>query len=419
MLAFIVSALLLSNISTYIGGVNCHVFVVSDALLQQNYSTCNSIPNTIRVGSINKTLEEIAKSNLSLNHSEIYFLYNIYQLSFSLIFQSTVNLTLAGCSQDKTVILCSRQTNEKGAGIVFRNNTNVSIMNITIQNCGVLHNNTNFDSKTNAPMLFRLAILFENVKHLNMVAVSTINSNGIGVGMHSIIGNITLRSCRFQNNSVYENEELSIDGGGGLFIEMTQDRDTKFLIENCDFIQNQASTSRVYTRHHEIRTFGQGGGLLLFFKGTSSNHRVCISNCSFVDNSAVWGGGIHLFVTGSSQKNTVEISDSMISKNIATEGGGGMVLYMVSALSNCDPMKLSNFTVTRCTFTKNSAKNVGGGTVIYSTLLRNSFIAASNCSHILHFKLCMWSLNCASYSAAMDITTRQRNSDPFALTTVS
>ena len=372
------------------------------------------------------TLQELYDQNLHQNSLQVSVASGFFCLSSPLLFQGITNVTLTGDSETMTVLQCL-QSDKKGAGLLFRNNTNVMIVNITIQNCGVLHNSTSFDSETNSILLFRSAVLFWQVTNLQLINVSTIHSNGIGVTMYDVTGNVLLSFCSFKNNSVYETESGTFPGGGGLYIEFTPLRNGhqldnlstgNYTINSCSFEQNQASTERVHQKDDEFRTFGQGGGLLICFRGTASKCMFNMSRCLFRNNSAVWGGGIHVMVSNSSHNNTLLIHDSNITNNQAKAGGGGMAVYLFSK-NNCG---VSDIVIecTRCNFTENIAIEQGGATMILARL-HNDYHEDTNCdpkTNIMLYRSCIFSSNQASYSAAVDITTRLTMSEKFGISPI-
>lgn len=374
-------------------------------------------------------LQELSDQNLEFNFLQISIASGFFCLSSPLIFQDITNVTLTGDSETTTVLKCL-QSDKKGAGLVFRNSTNVMIVNITLQNCGVLHNSTSFDSETNSTLLFRSAVFFYQITNLQLTHVSTIDSNGVGVTMYDVTGCVQLSFCSFKNNSVHETESGIFPGGGGLYIEFSlfhniseQQFDKlstgNYTINNCAFEHNQASTERVHPKHDEFRTFGQGGGMLICFRGTASNHLLHVSHCHFRNNSAVWGGGIHVMVTNSSHSNTLQIYDSNITNNHAKAGGGGMTVYLISR-NNCQVFDIA-IECTHCNFTDNIAIEQGGGTMILSRL-HNDFDEDTHCDaesqNVMLYKSCIFTSNQASYSAAVDITTRLTISEPFGISPI-
>ena len=61
---------------------------------------------------------------------------------------------------------------------------------------------------------------------------------------------------------------------------------------NCSFTGNQATaesenTSFIVPHGDDHAVFGRGGGLSFYFKGTAQNSTVKISNCHFVNNTAI------------------------------------------------------------------------------------------------------------------------------------
>ena len=228
--------------------------------------------------------------------------------------------------------------------------------------------------------------------------------------MLNCMGEIYFENCLFINNSALLGHTDS--GGGGVYLEVTskwpkeQNKITKgvYKLLNCNFTHNKALSVTVYPGRKQIRTFGQGGGLLISFRGDAFNYHFELHNCKFINNSAVWGGGLHIFLTNSSHNNTIIVDHNTFRGNKVTAGGGGMAVYMVSH-SSC--ILKNNIRVVKSTFVKNRAKSQGGETIIHSLLTSD----INKCDTVkelnyLRFESSTWYANSASYSAAIDITTK-------------
>lgn len=80
--------------------------------------------------------------------------------------------------------------------------------------------------------------------------------------------------------------------------------------------------------------FGQGSGLSVFFKGNASNNHITIENCSFDDNSIVYGGGLYLDMQDNSYKNNVVVTDSNIFSHNTAQQSGGVEYFIYFLLPN-------------------------------------------------------------------------------------
>lgn len=130
------------------------------------------------------------------------------------------------------------------------------------------------------------------------------NANGLttsaedtGGGLHLLSCTLTVRDCRFVDNTG--------DSGGGIAIAGGAP-----LISNCLIEQNDAT---------------EGGGVMLWNTGAT------LLNCRIRGNTATNGGGIHFYITPA----TASVINPVISGNYATSGGGmfftGATSYIVNA----------------------------------------------------------------------------------------
>ena len=352
-------------------------------------------------------LNNLGTKLTSFNSLSISFEKNsdTFLLHTLLAFHNYTQLEIHGAPHGKTTVICINQNNDSlGVGLTFTNVSNFIISNIVFKNCSYRHNHTKDDR------IAPTAILFEKCENLQLISVTVQYSTGFGVRMFDVVGNVHIESCVFRNNSI-----KGIDpggGGGGMYLEMTSnlDKNGMYRLFKCKFMYNKAHTSQVYFEKNRIRTFGQGGGLLIYFRGDASHHHFRIRDCEFINNTAVWGGGLHIFMTDSSYNNTIVVDHSLIEGNKASAGGGGMVVYLKS--QTC--ISENSISIYRSNFTKNRAKNQGGGTIILSSLSNFN----DSCINNLQFQSCNWKYNVASYSGAIDLTTRRTVSEFFPIVPV-
>lgn len=107
-----------------------------------------------------------------------------------------------------------------------------------------------------------------------------------GGGLYLSNCTLTIRDCRFVENSGDNGGGLSIAGGAP-------------LVADCLFEENEATN---------------GGGILL------SNTDATLLNCRIRGNTADFGGGIHFLTT----PGTATLINPVVSGNLATNGGGGL-----------------------------------------------------------------------------------------------
>ncbi len=53
--------------------------------------------------------------------------------------------------------------------------------------------------------------------------------------------------------------------------------------------------------------FGRGGGLTIIMDKNYSTNIIDIINCSFTENSAIWGGAVYIAIQEKSHDNTVNL----------------------------------------------------------------------------------------------------------------
>ncbi|MGD7652844.1 MAG: right-handed parallel beta-helix repeat-containing protein [Verrucomicrobiales bacterium] len=107
-----------------------------------------------------------------------------------------------------------------------------------------------------------------------------------GGGLYLLNSTLTVRDCRFVENTGDMGGGLSIAGGSPLVTE-------------CVFEDNEAT---------------DGGGILL------SNTDATLLNCRVLANTAAFGGGIHFLTT----PGTATLINPVVSGNLAISGGGGL-----------------------------------------------------------------------------------------------
>ena len=195
-----------------------------------------------------------------------------------LAFHNYTQLELQGASHQKTTVNCvNLGYSSYSAGLTFTDVSNFSASNITFNNCSSLHNHTKVSEHGRS---VRSALTFSDCENVRLTSVAIQNSVGFGLCMTNVVGNVYLEFCSFSDNNAES-------GGGGLYIEVnsnfpqnhTAALKSVYRLSNCIFKYNKAHTSIVYTKN-EFRTFGQGGGLLISFRGYASHHQFRIYSCN-------------------------------------------------------------------------------------------------------------------------------------------
>lgn len=233
-------------------------------------------------------------------------------------------ITIFGNGSNTTIIECN-----DGAGFGFIDASNINISELTLSGCGELRNSTTLNAALNATIPFRAALYFLNVVNVTIDSVTVINSNGMGVAMYDVTGNVIVRNSIFRNNTVLSHK---YPGGGGFSVEFTfcepgmvkllntsecetsTNNNSIYLFYNCVFDSNIATTVDISDTTYATNAygfnnqqFGRGGGLSVFFKGKAFKNTVTIDSCTFTNNSAIWGGGFHSDIVDHSRNNSLEI----------------------------------------------------------------------------------------------------------------
>ena len=317
------------------------------------------------------------------------------------------------------------------AGLAFRNVSNIVLQNVTFHNCGMKFNSTsvNPDSPNNTTLISKAALLIEYCHNLSLSFVTIENSSGVGIQIYNTIGDVSISHCNFVGNKILSNETGNFSGGGGVYIEFSlcqpgtnaiacKTTATKFTtnaiytIEYTDFTQNIGSTTNpnrtafIRAGNYTHFAFGRGGGLSIYLKGNASYNNFKILNCTFTNNSALFGAGLFIELQDTSNKNNFSIKNSHFKSNkviserlgyTGTSGGGAMLDYIIF---NKDSGVLhNNVAFTDTQFESNSAFT-GGGFSFHSS--RESGVV--NPTNHLHFTRCYWYNNTARLGAAIDLS---------------
>ena len=420
---FIVSLVALLSLSHNIHGQT--VIIVDgdngdDMLCHSKSHPCKTLDTAISVVNSNNAIVKIYKG--TYDHSSA--LYST--LTYS-------NITITGNSSNTTIIECNNDT-----GFGFINASNIHISELTLSGCGELRTSTTLNAASNATIPFRAALYFLNVRNVVIDNVAVINSNGMGVAMYDVTGNVNVNNSMFRNNSVSSHELHMYPGGGGFSVEFTYcepgvvklhnthqcetstNNNSVYLFYNCTFQSNIATTVDISNTTYVTNAygfsnqqFGRGGGLSVFFKGKAFNNIVTIDTCKFIDNRAVWGGGFHCNLLDHSKNNTLNILNSIFNSNhcpfndnitkgpisVNTEGGAIRIALLFSDIranvfNNC-------ITIRQCNFSHNSAYY--GGAVSYRITKEADRTVANN---IINFMECTWYKNKAQTGSAVNLASQ-------------
>ena len=213
----------------------------------------------------------------------------------------------------------------------------------------------------------------------------------------------------------------SVPGGGGVYIEFiycspnttefdncrpTQQGNTIYLINNCTFADNNATTIEENTTKYILtigsdhQQFGRGGGLSMLFKGNVTNNTFIITNCTAKNNMAIWGRGMLVYFLDSARNNNVTIKEVIFVNNSIPDrtktGAGGLKIHYFPQVDS--PTNTIN--VMDCTFESNFAY-FGGGTALTTEHERQGLTASNG----ITFTCCTWQNNEAHIGSAIDLSS--------------
>ncbi|XP_065897607.1 uncharacterized protein [Dysidea avara] len=359
--------------------------------------------------------------------SEFYLengIFNLEESNETNTFNSANSIKVIG--KEGTTIQC-----KYNAGLSFNYVSNIVLQNITFHNCGMKFNSTsvNPDHPNNTTLISKVALLFEYCHNLTLSFVTIENSSGVGIQIYNTIGDVSISHCNFVGNKILFNETGKFSGGGGVYIEfslcqpgtiaidckdveLNYNSHTKYTIKYSNFTLNNATTTNpertafIRAGNHTHIAFGRGGGLSVYLKGNASYHTFTILNCTFTENSALYGAGMFIELQDSSNHNNFSIKNShfelnkIFSKRLGftgTSGGGAMLDYNI--FNNNNEILYNSVAFINTVFESNFAFT-GGGFSFHSSK-ETGVLQPTN--H-LRFTNCLWHKNEARLGAAVDLS---------------
>ena len=339
-------------------------------------------------------------------------------------FADLSSVTISGSGNDGssgTVALCD---SDIPAGLSFIRCTNINISHMMFSHCGALRNSTSVLGNSNSTALFMSSLYFHNCTGVVVDTVSIHRSNGTGMTLYSVVGEVKLLHSVFTNNSV-ANVNDTMSGGGGVYIEfpfcppgiasgpecgVANDDGARFLIANCNFSHNQADVAEEYKNSFTIENgtshiaFGRGGGLSITVAGKAHANNFSIVNCTFAMNQAVWGAGMFAQFQDSASDNSLFVAGShfdsnslpfSVTKRTGTGGGGARVGFV---FYDGDMLTRNSIVFDECKFEGNRA--YWGGGLSFYTPRQSGKVVADN---TLLFNQCKWIGNEARLGSAIDL----------------
>ena len=315
------------------------------------------------------------------------------------------NISLLGMSGG-TKISCyppdvSNHSNT-GAGLAFIAVQNLTLANLTFEECGALQSTNTIGHPNTSVTKFRCTIYILNSSDISIANVVVKNSSGTGVALLNTFGVVNIDNSYFEWNRVPASEALIYSGGGGVYVELSccSDELLQMTFQTCYFRDNHANTddpdNPAFVTPLDYQGMARGGGLCL--KVQLATIIMNISDCVFERNSAFWGGGLYLTLHDGSNNNKIYISNVTFDSNICYRfgGGGAKIHYM---FTDSRPLKNNLISLENCTFINNKA-NFGGGVVFYSSQRCKS---CPDLNNTIQFLNCTWNSNTAHYGAAINI----------------
>ena len=302
-----------------------------------------------------RSLQQVADagiSNVAINISSVTSLTSVA------LFKNVTNVTILGPPQ--AAVTCN-SSSENGAGIAFKNCSNIHIVNINLSNCGlpIMNNATSFMTGN------WTAILVQDSSNVTMRGAVVTHSAGQGVTFINSFNDIQIINSSFANNY----RGINASEGGGLQIIYSTDteiQNSRYSIVNCRFIGNQATSVAVvnsdYEQHYKPPLNSRGGGLRVILMKSFGENTIEINNTQFHSNHASYGGGLFVYYTSKVNSSHVHVFSSSFKNNTATHYGGG---------SNVGYTHDWEQTNTLVTADRNTAHGMAGNTIMF---VKTSFI---------------------------------------------
>lgn len=362
-----------------------------------NDDTCSNLSRPRAADVPCASLEAVAKMARTLTGMEIVIQSPTLTVKEPVKFEDLSMLRIIGAQTSR--IQCSPENsgNETSgnstAGVVFVAIVNLQIMDLTFEQCGTFYNYP-AGCETFYIRSFRAALHVYNCTNIQVRSVTVSWSNGAGMAVSGVhAGTFNISDSWFEQNMIPEADEDSYTGGGGIYARVCL-HFSKYVITNCTFTNNTASTTGTFVYSDIfgsiVRGRGLGGGLQVNVLGDASNNTVKIDRCHFFQNTAFFGGGLGMGILQRSMNNFAVISNSFFEENgcygsesTRSKGGGGLHLgyNSYSYGEKGERVRDNTMVIEDSIFTRNCRS----GTVFYSSRSDanvNNRIVFNNCSWI-------------------------------------
>jgi len=194
---------------------------------------------------------------------------------------------------------------------------------------------------------------------------------------------INITSSNFSDNRGTGNVLLPFRGNtGAVAISYFQNLQTNstILIENCIFINNQATISTkssLASTNNVLKGIyiGRGGAFDLLVYESSYNVTAVIANCEFVNSFASeFGGAAYVIFSGESTQHVIIMENCQFINNTATLGAGGISFGLFSNALRSFP---STAVVRNCYYSGNQGRH-GGAINIIPSQAEGNVVAIEN-----------------------------------------
>ena len=353
------------------------------------------IPQNCSRLDINQALKSITSD------TQITLLPGIHFLSEFILQQNTTGVRIVGLKPSTTVLKC----NKTYSGLVFYGVQDLTIENLTIDECGVGRQNNDiifksikstfrddlFDFST---LLYQssIALFLVNCQNVSMTSVIVRNTTGIGLFGINLFG-LELEDSTFENNKCGQTSTGSSTGGGVSLLYLDYHNLMPYAlypvptvtatILNCTFFNNtdcndkcvsELSNSICRNRYK----IGGGGGLTVVLSQLNFSVKVEINSTQFERNNAKVSGGVYASIYSGVDDSSITLSDGLFEHNGELDGAtsiaGGMMVstnlpYPTSLQEQAVCGQGNNttdyITIVGTNFTSNTA-NIAGGVYISS-----------------------------------------------------
>ena len=313
-----------------------------------------------------QTLSYVFENSSSLDHKQVV-LQGPQTITHTLKVSQVKDLTIWG---DGNIINCSHYSvsEDTGSGIVFESVTSLKVVGVVFEGCGAY-------STARGNIKSRSAVHIINSTDVYISDSTFMRSSGRGLALCGVGGQVVLNNTHFMENTIAGDAVLQSQGGG---VYITLEAGSRYLIKNCMFQNNRV----IVTKSNSTE---RGGGIYLLV--STSDSLITLQNCTFSNNTALYGGGMSVVVFGRAHNNSISLKHCSFAGNSARGGRGGALLLGFAANINRSKNKV-NILGTR--FVNNSA-TLGGAVGLFTA------------SHIerVQFTNCSWTGNSAFSGAAL------------------